>query len=242
MTGEVVSATGDNIYSLRIYPVFCNQKKSRFHSLSLYQRAVGVFAPLGFTPLFCNQKKSCFHSPAVPDGVPGRRIFSIPVSPGYTDGSPAFSHEKSLAAKRGIIIIPSAAGAAPPLKGRGQSFVPKSTKKKLCAGFFLLETAATEKRRIFSIPILPGYTDGSKTFPHEKSLAAKRGIIIIPSARSPSEKRKIVRQKALSVSENCGKLKFSTFSIFFPIECIVSEISRFWWKTRFLLKALWKVC
>ena len=149
-------------------PLFCNQKKSRFHSLSLYQRAVGVFAPLGFTPLFCNQKKSCFHSPAVPDGVPGRRIFSIPIS--------------------------------------------------------------------------PGYTDGSKTFPHEKSLAAKRGIIIIPSARSPSEKRKIVRQKALSVSENCGKLKFSTFSIFFPIECIVSEISRFWWKTRFLLKTLWKVC
>ena len=120
MTGEVVSATGDNIYSLRIYPVFCNQKKSRFHSLSLYQRAVGVFAPLGFTPLFCNQKKSCFHSPAVPDGVPGRRIFSIPVLPSYTDGSPAFSHEKSLAAKRGIIIIPSAAGAAPPLKGRGR--------------------------------------------------------------------------------------------------------------------------
>ena len=50
-----------------------------------------------------------------------RRIFSIPISPGYTDGSQAFLHRIKPPYKvSGIIVIPSAAGAAPPLKGREQ--------------------------------------------------------------------------------------------------------------------------
>ena len=58
----------------------------------LYRRPVIAFALLLFTPLFCYQKKSRSHPAAVPDGVPVRRIFNIPISPDRPDGSQIFPH------------------------------------------------------------------------------------------------------------------------------------------------------